>query len=123
MNLLPFLTGEKTGAPHEALFWRFGEQMAVRAGDFKLVRYDTTADGTAGAGKAAVSPPKLYNLRDDIGETKDLTAAQPDKVKELQALWNAWNTTNVKPLWGGGRADSDGAEPGAPAKKKRKQEK
>ena len=28
----------------------------------------------------------------------------PDKVKELQAKWDAWNKDNVAPLWGGGRA-------------------
>ncbi len=120
VNLLPFLTGEKTGTPHDALYWRFGEQMAVRAGDFKLVRYDTTADGLDAGRKAGPSPLKLYNLHDDLGETKDLAAAQPDKVKELQALWNTWNTANMKPLWGGGRADNDGPEPGAPAKKGKK---
>ena len=121
VNLLPFLTGEKSGAPHAALYWRFGDQMAVRAGDFKLVRYDTTADGVAAGRKAGTSPLKLYNLREDIGESKDLAAAQPDKVKELQAKWDEWNKSNVKPLWGGGRADNDGPEPGAPAKKKGKQ--
>ncbi|MEN9573373.1 MAG: hypothetical protein RL514_1228 [Verrucomicrobiota bacterium] len=122
VNLLPFLTGAQTGAPHAALYWRFGEQMAVRSGDFKLVRYDTTADGLAGGRKAGASPLKLDNLRDDLGETKDLAAAQPDKVKELQALWNTWNTANVKPLWGGGRADNDGPEPGTPVKKGKKKQ-
>ena len=39
---------------------------------------------------------------DDIGEAKDLAAAMPDKVKELQAKWDAWNKDNVAPLWGGG---------------------
>ena len=43
-------------------------------------------------------------------------------MKELQALWNTWNTANVKPLWGGGRADNDGPEPGAPAKKGKKKQ-
>ena len=120
VNLLPFLTGAQTGAPHDALYWRFGDQMAVRAGDFKLVRYDTTADGVAAGRKAGTSPVKLYNLREDIGESKDLAAAQPDKAKELQAKWDEWNKANVKPLWGGGRADNDGPEPGAPAKKGKK---
>jgi len=40
-------------------------------------------------------------------------------MKELQAKWDAWNKSNVAPLWGGGKSDSDGPEPGAPAKKKR----
>jgi arylsulfatase A-like enzyme len=29
---------------------------------------------------------ELYNLQEDIGETKDLIATQPDKAKELDAL-------------------------------------
>src|SRR5262249_11497821 len=33
VNLLPYLNGEKTDAPHEALYWRFGGQMAIRKGD------------------------------------------------------------------------------------------
>jgi arylsulfatase A-like enzyme len=117
VNLLPFLAGEKTGAPHDALYWRFGEQMAIRSGDFKLVRYDLNADTQTGARRQGVSAAKLYNLRADIGETKDLAAAMPEKVQELQSQWNAWNQANVKPLWGGGNSDSDGGEPGAPAKK------
>ncbi|MEQ2005443.1 MAG: sulfatase-like hydrolase/transferase [Limisphaerales bacterium] len=121
VNLLPFLSGGKTGAPHDALYWRFGQQMAIRAGDFKLVRYDTAADTRSGRGEP-VSAAKLYNLREDIGETKDLAAAQPDKVKELQGKWDEWNKANVKPLWGGGKADNDGPEPGAPAKKGKKKQ-
>jgi hypothetical protein len=42
----------------------------------------------------------LYNLREDIGESKDLAASMPDKVKELQALWQKWNEKNVPPLNG-----------------------
>ena len=30
--------------------------------------------------------PKLYNLADDIGESKDVAAANPDVVKRLQSL-------------------------------------
>jgi arylsulfatase A-like enzyme len=47
----------------------------VRSGDWKLIRW-------FGA------PPvfELYNLRDDLGETKDRAAAEPARVKELDAL-------------------------------------
>jgi arylsulfatase A-like enzyme len=121
VNLLPFLSGEKTGAPHDALYWRFGQQMAIRVGDYKLVRYDSNADTLTGARNQPVTSARLYNLAADIGETKDLAAGMPDKVKELQAKWDAWNTANVKPLWGGtGQKDNDGAEPGAPLPKKAK---
>ncbi|MCX6898084.1 MAG: sulfatase-like hydrolase/transferase [Verrucomicrobia bacterium] len=120
VNLLPFLSGEKSGAPHAALYWRFGEQMAIRAGDYKLVRYDSNADTRTGARKQPVTAAKLYNLAADIGETKDLAAEQPDKLKKLQAKWDVWNATLVPPLWGGGKTDSDGREPGAPTKGKRR---
>jgi arylsulfatase A-like enzyme len=98
VNLLPYLSGQRNDKPHEALYWRFGQQMAVRHGDWKLVRYDTAADG----GPVGVTPTKLYNLVADIGESNDQSAHQPDKVKELQFAWDKWNTGNVPPRWGGG---------------------
>src|SRR5262245_7621114 len=78
VNLLPYLKGENAARPHETLYWRFGEQWAVRKGDFKLVA--SRIDGPT---------PKLFNLADDVGETHDLTNAQPEKVKELTALYQA----------------------------------
>ncbi|MBL8811232.1 MAG: sulfatase-like hydrolase/transferase, partial [Planctomycetaceae bacterium] len=75
VNLLPWLTDQKTGSPHDALYWRFGEQMAVRQGDWKLVRYDGNADTNSGK-KEPVSSLKLYNLASDIHEDKDIAAAQ-----------------------------------------------
>ena len=95
VNLLPYLDGRNTGNPHEALFWRFGQQTAIRQGDWKLVRYDKAAEGGKG-----VSAAKLYNLKEDIGESKDLMASQPEKARELQSAWDRWNKDNVAPLWG-----------------------
>jgi len=110
VNLLPFLSGEKSAAPHKSLFWRFGNQMAIRNGDFKLVRYDANADMQKGVRQTTAQASKLYNLNNDIGESKDLSTTMPEKVKELQAEWDQWNATLVKPLWGGGAGD--GPEPG-----------
>ncbi len=105
---------------HEALFWRFGEQMAVRRGDWKLVGYDTNADTNTGGRGQPVSAAKLYNLAADIHEDRALAATNPAKLKELQSLWDEWNKSNVKPLWGAGSSgDNDGPEPGAGGKKKR----
>ena len=99
VNLLPFMNGKETGNPHDALYWRFGKQMAIRQGDWKLVRYDLAAEG-----KNGTSEVKLYNLKDDIGEAADLSARHPEKVKNLQLAWDSWNKANVAPLWGGGKA-------------------
>jgi arylsulfatase A-like enzyme len=83
VDLLPFLTGEKKGAPHPALFWRTGGNAAVRKDDWKLLiaRDETT-------GKEIV---RLYDLSSDLGEKKDLAAKKPAVVAELRALWTKWN--------------------------------
>jgi arylsulfatase A-like enzyme len=73
--------------------------MAIRQGDWKLVRYDPVVDGMKGTATDA----KLYNLADDIGESKDLIKSEPDKAKALQAAWEEWNKSNVPALWGGGK--------------------
>ena len=86
VNLLPYLLGENKSAPHPTMFWRFGPQWAVRHGDYKLV----VARGGSGR-------PELYNLAADIGESKDLAAAQPEKVKELQTLYDSWNAEQAPP--------------------------
>jgi len=97
-DLLPYFTGDNDDAPHDALYWRFGEQMAIRQGDWKLVKYDPAVEG--GTGRA--TPARLYNLADDVGEQRDLIAAHPEKAKELQGTWDQWNKANAKPLWGQG---------------------
>jgi arylsulfatase A-like enzyme len=108
VNLLPYLRGEKSAAPHDILYWRFGEQMAIRKGDWKLVRYDAAADAEGKRSKKGkhsggkTHGPMLYNLAADIGEENDLTEKNPEKAAELQAAWNAWNAQLVPPLWGGG---------------------
>ena len=86
VDILPHLTGQATGRPHETLFWRFGEQWAVRKGDWKLV----VAKG--GSGK-----PELYNLADDVGEQHDRAAAESARVAELQKLYDAWNAEQAPP--------------------------
>jgi arylsulfatase A-like enzyme len=86
VNLLPFLTGEKTGPPHEMLFWRYGQNCAVRRGDWKLL-------------KQAPQPGfRLFNLARDIGETNDLTQAEPQLARQLQAELQTWLTTLPKPI-------------------------
>jgi arylsulfatase A-like enzyme len=100
VNLLPYITRDNSTAPHDALYWRFGTQMAIRKGDWKLVKYDLATEGGKGT-----SAQKLYNLKNDIGESTDLFAKEGDRVRELQAAWDAWNKSNVAPLWGGGKAE------------------
>jgi arylsulfatase A-like enzyme len=101
VNLLPYLTGEKSGQPHEALYWRFGQQLAIRKGDWKLVRAPVDDAAGAGRNKAAsnTSRAQLYNLRLDIGEKENLADKEPEKFKELSAQWERWNQELVEPAW------------------------
>ncbi len=100
VNLLPFLTGSAIGAPHDALYWRLGGMMAIRRGDWKLVK---TRDGPLvdvdPSAPGDLSGAGLYNLSEDIGETRDRAAERPDKVKELGDLWQHWNRQLAEPLW------------------------
>jgi hypothetical protein len=41
---------------------------------------------------------ELYNLREDLGETKNLATAQPEKAKELHAKLVAWRASVKAPM-------------------------
>jgi len=94
VNLLPYLMGQNKAKPHETLYWRFGEQWAIRHGDWKLV-----VGNEPGSPATKEKPAELINLAADIGEKQNLAAEQPAKVKELQGLYAAWNAEQKDPLW------------------------
>ncbi len=91
INLMPYLTGENTDAPHEAVFLRKLDQgaYAVRRGDHKLVIPQSGAK------------QQLYNLTDDLGETKNLASAQPEILGELEQLRVAWDAQLIPPVFEG----------------------
>jgi arylsulfatase A-like enzyme len=78
VDLVPHLRGEATTPPHETLYWRFIDHRAVRHGRWKL---------TAPAG----GPEGLYDLSADVAESRDVSAAHPEVVGELKALYAKWN--------------------------------
>jgi arylsulfatase A-like enzyme len=86
VNLLPYLTGTNRTAPHDHLFWRFGRQIAVRQGDWKLVRMSN-------------GEPQLFDLAKDVREMNDLSLAHPQKLAELEAAYHAWNAEMAEPRW------------------------
>jgi arylsulfatase A-like enzyme len=95
VDLVPFLSGKDDDAPHEFLYWRFGKQMAVRSGDWKLVRPSMQNREYQDVSWA----PLLFNLKDDIAEAHDLAAQNPDKVKELQTAYDHWDARLQPPRW------------------------
>jgi len=71
----------------EAVYWHYPHYHnttpggIIRAGDWKLIEY--FEDGRV----------ELYNLREDLSETKDLAAASPEKAAELRKKLADWRTS------------------------------
>jgi arylsulfatase A-like enzyme len=90
VNLLPYLQGEKTGAPHEALYWRKLEESAARISDYKLIHLQDFGS-------------TLYNLSADLGETNDLSSTDTLMYHRLQKGLADWESQMAEPLWDEGR--------------------
>ena len=99
VNLLPFLAGKRSGRPHETLFWRLGGLMAIRKGDWKLLRMSDEGFHQDPTPLTDLATLELYNLKDDIGETNNLVSKQPKKVKKLADEWTRWTKGLSKPGW------------------------
>jgi arylsulfatase A-like enzyme len=70
-----FEGGQRAG--HEAVYWEHQGHRAMRQGRWKLV---------AEFGGAW----ELYDLEADRTETQNLAASQPERVRELERVWQAW---------------------------------
>lgn len=85
VDIVPHLTGKVMASPHDVLYWRYGDHHAVRQGRWKLT-------------VPAHEPRGLYDLVDDIGETKDRSADQPERLRELTRRYDEWSRTLPNPL-------------------------
>jgi arylsulfatase A-like enzyme len=87
VDLVPYVTGQTGGDPHETLFWRSGHYQVVLSNGWKM--------------SVAARPDKvwLYDLTNDPTEQANLADSMPAKVAELQALLDAHNADQVEPIW------------------------
>ena len=76
-SLVPALAKDVI-VPRDYIYWHHMNNRALRVGDWKLV--------SAGQAKT-FGPWELYDLGKDRSETNDLAAANPDRVKEMAAIW------------------------------------
>ncbi len=72
-SLVPAFTHDNT-VTHDSLWWLHNGNRALRMGDWKLV---STKEGAW----------ELYDLRTDRAESKNLAAANPERVKEMETVW------------------------------------
>jgi arylsulfatase A-like enzyme len=87
VDLVPYLQAGNTGVPHDMLYWRMGESGGIRRANWKIVRPRRQGE-------------ELYDLANDIGEERDLAAAEPQVLQELTDALDRWESELVEPLWG-----------------------
>ncbi len=92
VDLLPFTSGRKQGAPHETLYWRSrtrSNNYAARQGDWKFVH---STEGVEAPGpKQTPAKDMLFNLASDPTEQHDLAKKHPEKLAVLKKLYEAWS--------------------------------
>ncbi len=93
LDIWPVLT-QGAKSPHDAilLLGTVPGKAAVRMGDWKLLlnASEKNAEEAPGDEPKSTDSVELYNLAEDIGETKNLAATQPVRVKELRARLDAF---------------------------------
>jgi arylsulfatase A-like enzyme len=92
-NILPYMRGEELDSPIHDTF--IVPAATVRHGDWKLlVKAQSPGGGRSDqVGKTDRVPAEagsLFNLKEDLGETTDLSAQHPEKVQELTEIMNVF---------------------------------
>ncbi len=83
-TIVPLLRGDVTKLNRDAIYFHYPHYHhsrpagAIRQGDWKLIEFFD--DGQV----------ELYNLADDLGETKDVAARQPQRAQQMQQHLAAW---------------------------------
>jgi len=77
VNLIPYLNGEKSEAPHESLCWRWGAQSAIRKGNWKYLR--------------GGDREYLFDLDKDIEEKIDVLKQHPIIAAQLREELSEWS--------------------------------
>lgn len=84
-SLVPAFQGRTI--QREAIYWEHEGNRAVRVGNWKLVA------------KGASGPWELYDMKHDRTEAQDLADREPERVREMAALWSAYAArANVLPI-------------------------
>ena len=85
LSLMPLFSNPRAKLKRSALFWHYPHYhhdrpaSSIRERDWKLIEY---LDGTGDV--------EVYNLADDIGETKNLVTHLPGRTADLKKKLNQW---------------------------------
>ena len=86
VDLMPFLKNQKSGNPHEVLYWRKLDESAVRMGDYKLIALKNFDYA-------------MYDLSKDEIEMNDVSEIETKKSQELLYKLTEWESKMSDPLW------------------------
>jgi uncharacterized sulfatase len=84
VSLMSVLRDSAIALPREALYWHYPHYHhsrpsgAIRTGDWKAIEFFDTGE------------VELYDLRDDLGESKNLAGAMPDRAQDLRDRLRVW---------------------------------
>lgn len=102
-SLVPWLKRKKTGGVHDHLCWSDGRGASViRKGPWKLITSKGWEHSNFQLDEQGIAKPApdykypngtvLFNLKQDIGETTDVSDKHPEIVQELSGLYNQWRS-------------------------------
>jgi arylsulfatase A-like enzyme len=94
VDLLPLLTRRSRALQERPLFWRYGQTLAVRRGEWKLVRQ-------AARGLSSAAEFELFNVVNDVAEKIDRRSERPDIARELISVVHRFESQMIAPLWDG----------------------
>jgi arylsulfatase A-like enzyme len=114
VNLMPYLAVGDRRVPNPTLYWRAGNNFAIRDGGWKMWLADKADPGSGGAAgeHAEITPDHtplvpspfgqhamLFDLSKDVGEKTNLAPSQPKVVADLEAKLKVWDKGNVPAQW------------------------
>ncbi|MDF1842797.1 MAG: sulfatase [Rubripirellula sp.] len=85
VDLRPWLSGQRTDSPHQSLYWRNGDNSAMRKGNWKMIEVPNHV--------------WLFDLDSDLGEQNNVAEQHLDRVHEMQQEFRVWESTLKDPAW------------------------
>ena len=95
-SVVPVLTGERDTirAPGDYMGWELFGKQAIRQGDWKIINIPSIPSRDVRLPVLKPGQWQLYNLAEDPAEMNDLADSNPEKLRELLALWEQYTTEN-----------------------------
>ena len=95
-SVVPVLTGVRNSIrePGDFMGWELFGKQAIRQGDWKILYIPSIPSRDVRLPVLKPGQWQLYNLAEDPAEMNDLADTNPEKLRELLALWEQYTTEN-----------------------------